>query len=104
MSDELLDQGVTRLQLLAFLRGDDSDVWNGSPRHSRWVRYRAHQVERIPTPDGNWVQLCHYEHDGSLRAAEWTLSTSDQDAIVTARMIDTIIDAAIAHHGPDGAA
>lgn len=107
MQGDLLDQGISRLQLLAFLRGAESDMWNGSDSRggSRWVRYRAHQVDRVPTPDGNWVNIAYTNHDGTTNDAGWTIGTINvEDALVTARMIDQIIDAAIAHHGPDGVA
>lgn len=105
-ADVLLDQGVTRLQLLAFLRGDESDVWNGSENigSSRWVRYRAHQIDRTPTPDGFHVTLIYNDHDGSLQDADWTIGGTVEDAFAVLRMADFIIGAAIAHHGPDGVA
>lgn len=109
-SDVLLAQGITRLQLLSFLRGDDSDVWNGADNQggTRWVRYRAHQIDRVPTPDGNWVQMPYTDHDGSTHAAQWTIGGSDYDAYAVVRMVDFIIDAVIAEYGSeeilDGAA
>lgn len=108
-SDALIDQGVTRLQLLAFLRGDDSDVWNwnGLNDGPRWVRFRGHVIDRWDTLDGQIVRLTYTEHDGVTRPASWTMrQTADLDynAAAVARNIDQIIDAVIAEYGPDGVA
>lgn len=101
--DALLDQGVTRLQLLAFLRGDHSERWNGTD--VQWIRYRAHQVDRETTPDGTTIRLMYVGiRDANETATFEAAPGSDQDAAVTLRIIDTIIDGAIAHHGPDGVA
>lgn len=97
--DALLDQGVTRLQFLAFCRGDDSDVWNGNPERSRWVRYRGHQIDRIPTPDGHVIQLIFTDHNGAPEDATWTVGGSAYDAYAVVRMVDFIIDAVIAEYG-----
>jgi hypothetical protein len=107
--DALLDQGVTRLQLLAFLRGDDSEGWNWNGKNDgpRWVRFRGHVVDRWDTLDGQIVRLTYTENDGTTRPASWTMrQTADLDynAAAVARNIDQIIDAAIAHHGADGVA
>lgn len=102
--ETLLDQGISRLQLLAFLRGDHSDAWNGSKDYP-WVRYRAHQIDRNPTPDGNLFRLTHQDVGHCDRTAGFTCRPdSDEDALVTVRMIDRIIDAVIAQHGADGVA
>lgn len=100
-ADILLDQGITRLQLLSFLRGDDSDVWNGTPERTQWVRYRAHQITRVPTPDGHYIQIAYTDHDGTANEADWTIGGSDYDAYAVVRMVDFIIDAVIAEYGPD---
>jgi hypothetical protein len=100
----LLDQGISRLQLHAFLRGDTSDYWNGSNDYP-WIRYRAHQIDRNPTPDGNLFRLTHRNIGDTDRTANFlTRADSDEDALVTARMIDQIIDAVIAEYGTDGVA
>lgn len=99
--DALLDQGISRLQLLAFLRGEHSDYWNGSNDYP-WIRYRSHQIDRNPTPDGNLFRLTHRNIGDTDRTAGFLArADSDEDALVTARMIDQIIDAVIAEYGTE---
>lgn len=101
--DALLDQGITRLQLLSFLRGEHSARWNGTDL--QWVRYRAHQVDRECSPDATIIRLTYTGHQtGTNTAVIEAVPNSDVDAATALRVIDTIIEAAIAHHGPDGVA
>lgn len=101
--DALIDQGITRLQLLSFLRGEHSARWNGTDL--QWVRYRGHQVDRECSPDATIIRLMYTSHHtGTDTATIEAVPGSDVDAATALRVIDTIIDAAIAHHGPDGVA
>lgn len=101
--DDLIDQGVTRLQLLSFLRGEHSARWNGGDL--KWVVYRRHQIDRECSPDATIIRLAYTGHQtGTNTAVIEAVPGSDVDAATALRVIDTIIDAAIAHHGPDGVA
>lgn len=100
---DLLDQGITRLQLLSFLRGEHSARWNGGDL--KWVVYRRHQIDRECSPDATIIRLAYTGHQtGTNTAVIEAVPGSDVDAATALRVIDTIIDAAIAHHGPDGVA
>lgn len=103
MSDALLDQGHTRLETIGFLRGSHAGIWNGASQDNAWIRYRSHQIDRDATPDGNVITLAYVDFDETIVSATFTVTAGhDEDALVTLRMIDQIIDATIAHHGEDG--
>jgi hypothetical protein len=103
MSEALIDQGHTRLETIGFLRGSHAGIWNGASQDNAWIRYRAHQIDRDATPDGHVITLGYVDFDESAVNAVFTVTAGhDEDALVTLRMIDQIIDAAIAHHGEDG--
>jgi hypothetical protein len=83
------DQGVTRLAMIAFLRGDDGP-WDGvASSRARWVRYRAHTIDRQQTPDGNLFQMTYANHLGDRLAESFTLRTSP---LVVLRDLDDLLD------------
>lgn len=103
MTEALLDQGHTRLETIGFLRGSHAGIWNGASQDNAWIRYRSHQIDRDATPDGHVIRLTYVDFDKTTNTAVFTVTAGhDEDALVTLRMIDQIIDAAIAHHGEAG--
>lgn len=84
------DQGVTRLAMLAFLRGEDGPWAPGNDaRRDRWVRYRAHQIDRHLTLDGNQFTLTYADHTGTTVSQVFTVSTS---ALALLRDLDDLLD------------
>lgn len=111
--DDGIDQGASRLALLAFLRGDD-DIpqihrMSAAPNASAWIRYRDHQIDREPSDDGFILRVMYQGHDGNGRNALFNVDTaemfvndaSDAHVLDVLRDLDMLIDLVRAEHPND---
>lgn len=102
--DTAIEQGISRLAMISFLRGD-AGPWGGTAAvgsdRGDTVRYRGHAIARRATLDWLEVTVVHVGYDGKtaqtvLRTQDWEDDYADDWALGALSNLDQLLDAVLA--------